>query len=300
MNLQELLNSRAGGKIALTLARIMPLEVGYRVSRMFADWIASKDELPIVKGIRLNQWVVSGKLLSSNQLDLAVRDTLRHTARSMFLLFHFWTNYPALQRMIEFSPYAKFLLEDKTQKKEGAVVVSVHLSYFDLVIQAVAAQGLDLTAMSLPEANETVEWQHEFRRKSGVEILPASISNIRKAIDRLKSGGFILTGIDRPMQDLKYSPRFFGHAARLPTHHVYMAIKAKVPVVVVAAIMGTDGICQILASDPVYMEPKPDRRDEIIYNAEVVLKLAQGFIDQSPQQWSMFHPVWPEFLDEIP
>jgi lauroyl/myristoyl acyltransferase len=218
----------------------------------------------------------------------------------MYLLFHYWNNYPALQPMIEFSPYAQFLLKDKTQKKYGAVVVSVHLSYFDLVIQAVAAQGLHLTAMSLPDANETVEWQHEFRRKSGVEILPASISNLRKAINLLKSGEIILTGIDRPMPGLKYSPRFFGYTASLPTHHVYLAIKAQVPIVVVAAIMGSDGVCKILASDPVYMQPKPDRRAEIIHNAEVILKLAEGYICQDPQQWSMFHPVWPEFLNDIP
>jgi KDO2-lipid IV(A) lauroyltransferase len=300
MDLQELLNSRQGGKIALGLARIIPPGIGYRFSRVLADWIASRTDLPIVRATRANQWVVSGRTLSAQQLDLAVQDTLRYTAKSMFTLFHCWNNYPALQHMIEFSPRAKYLLENKTKKKEGAVVVSVHLSYFDLVMQAVAAQGLRLMVLSLPQTDEAIEWQHDFRRNSGIEILPASISNLRKAITRLQEGGLVLTGIDRPMPELKYTPQFFGYPASLPTHHVYLALKAKVPVVVVSAIMGSDGICRILASDPVEMERRADRRTEIVYNAEVILKLAEGYINQAPQQWSMFHPVWPEFLNDVP
>jgi lauroyl/myristoyl acyltransferase len=42
------------------------------------------------------------------------------------------------------------------------------------------------------------------------------------------------------------------------------------------------------------MEPRNDPREEIIYNTERVLTVAEKFISAHPEQWSMFFPVWPD------
>jgi KDO2-lipid IV(A) lauroyltransferase len=48
------------------------------------------------------------------------------------------------------------------------------------------------------------------------------------------------------------------------------------------------------------MEPLPDRGAAILSNAEKVLQAAEAYIRQAPQQWSMFFPVWPDIMDQVP
>lgn len=109
-----------------------------------------------------------------------------------------------------------------------------------------------------------------------------------------------MTGLDRPVPVVKHRPRFFGRPASLPVHHVYLALKTHAPIYVVATTMGADGTYRLLVSDPISMCPYPDRKMEMIMNAETVLRVAEGFIRQAPRQWAMTFPVWPEALEQVP
>jgi lauroyl/myristoyl acyltransferase len=123
---------------------------------------------------------------------------------------------------------------------------------------------------------------------------------LRRAIRHLEQGGVVATGIDRPQPDANPRPCFFGRLACLPTHYVYLALKARVPVIIVFARLEADGRYHLHASHPIEMDPYPDRFDQLRCNAEKVLSIAEGFIRQTPEQWSMTWPVWPEALDLAP
>jgi KDO2-lipid IV(A) lauroyltransferase len=77
-------------------------------------------------------------------------------------------------------------------------------------------------------------------------------------------------------------------------------LKARVPVFVVATMMQADGTYHFQVSEPITMISHPNRGMEIIMNAEAVLRVAEDFIRQAPQQWSMPFPVWPEVMDQVP
>ena len=132
-----------------------------------------------------------------------------------------------------------------------------------------------------------------------MNLIPASVSAMRDAVKHLKQGGLVLTGIDRPVPDPRARPRFFGRASSLPIHHIYLAMKAEVPVIVVAARLGADGRYHVTTSEPIEMESDLDREKGIMRNAERVLKEAEKFILQAPEQWSMSLPVWPDLMDNI-
>jgi lauroyl/myristoyl acyltransferase len=116
---------------------------------------------------------------------------------------------------------------------------------------------------------------------------------LKQAVKHLERGGMVLTGLDRPVQNPKYHPTFFGHAAALPTHYISLALKAHVPVVIIAAIYQADRKYHVLSSEPIEMEWGADRGKDILFNAERVLKQAEAFIQLAPQQWSVPLPVWP-------
>jgi KDO2-lipid IV(A) lauroyltransferase len=133
-----------------------------------------------------------------------------------------------------------------------------------------------------------------------MNILPASRDALRQAVRHLEWGGMVLTGIDRPVSDPRLRPAFFGQPAPLPTHHVFLAMKARVPVVIMALIRQPDGRYNLMSSDLMEMDPHPNHETAILKNAEKVLQRTEGFISLAPQQWNVPFPVWPDMLGQVP
>jgi lauroyl/myristoyl acyltransferase len=299
MNLQRTLNSRQAGIWALQISKFLTPALGLGFSCFVADRIAVNRQLPLVRAIRLNRWVISGEQLAGVDLDRAVRDNLRNIARSYYTLFHYLDHPAALDSLVDFDQAIQALIARSQEKKTGVLVAGLHLSNFDLVVQAAAGRGLSGLTLTLPDASENrqaVEWQHGFRRHSGMELIPASLPNFRLAIRRLQAGEIVLTGIDRPIRSAKYYPCFFGRPAHVPIHHIHLALAARVPVMLFAALQRPDGIYQILASEEIKLRPYTDRQIELVCNAERVLEVAASFIRQAPEQWSITLPAWPEAL----
>ena len=109
-----------------------------------------------------------------------------------------------------------------------------------------------------------------------------------------------MTGVDRPYENAKHKPLFFGRPALLSDFYVRIALRVNIPVIVIAAKNLPGHRYTILASDPIPMEKFKDRDKEHIYNLESVLEVVADYIQQAPDEWSMFYPVWPEALTEIP
>jgi lauroyl/myristoyl acyltransferase len=300
MNLQSFLNSRQAGKLALRTSRLLPPGPGQRLASFLADRISSNNQLPLILALRANRWVISGGKLSASQLNEAARQNLRHIAHSYYTFFHNLSDPDALQSLVSFTPQIEELIARSQEGKEGVIVTGLHLSNFDLVFQAAARRGLRAVGLSLPEASEAIEWQHNFRRMAGLEILPASVENFRQVISRLKTGHVVVTGIDRPVNGTKAHHRFFGQPAHVPVHHIHLALKAEVPIVIMGAILCPDGIYHIHSSDYIDMRRFPNRQTEIMWNAERVLEIAADIIRQAPHQWAVMQPVWPEVLTEVP
>jgi KDO2-lipid IV(A) lauroyltransferase len=303
MDLQHIVNSRETGLWALRISQIIPPWIGFRLSNLLADRLAANRSLPVVRAIRLNRWVVSGGKLEGQALDQAVRANLRHVASAYYLLFHNIHSPKALQDAVVFSENLDTLIATSKEGRRGVIVCGLHMNDFDLVVQAAAWRGLQALAISLPQASENtkaVEWQHSFRRETGLQILPASFEAFRTAIRQLRLGKTIITGIDRPISKTKHHPRFFGRPASLPLHHIQLALETAAPIVIFVPVRRKDGRIAIESSEEIRMQRYSSRERELLFNGECVLEAAEEFIRRTPEQWSVFQPVWPEALAELP
>lgn len=296
MKLDRIIHSRQAGEFALGLSRRISPRTGKKVAALVAGILSRNTGSDLMQAICANQWVASGGTLSRAELQLRARDVLKNTGISFYNLFHYLEDPAALQEMVEFSPEIEQVIQRSREGRRGMIVAGVHLSNFDLVAQAAAFRGLKAMALSLPDPDETIQWQHSLRLRSGLEILDANLANLRQVIQRLQNGETVLTGIDRPVPEPKLKPGFFGQPAHLAVHHVQLALKAGVPVIVMGAIYGEDGRYHIHASEEIAMQHSPDRQQELIQNAELVLQAAEQIIRLAPQQWAVFQPVWPEIL----
>jgi KDO2-lipid IV(A) lauroyltransferase len=203
-------------------------------------------------------------------------------------------NHDAMRGMVDFSPQTLELIERSQTGKDPCVIAGLHLSNFDLAMQVAYLSGLKALAITLPELQGGYQWQFEMRKRIGMEIIPASMSAVREAVERVRSGSMVLTGLDRPLAETRYQPLFFGKPSHVPVHHILIALKAGAPIVIGAAMTQSDGRYIFDVSSPIQMRPYPDRKVEILRNAEAVLEVAEDLISKQPQEWAMFIPVWPD------
>jgi KDO2-lipid IV(A) lauroyltransferase len=293
MDLQNLINSPIGVGLGLTVCRLLPPFAGYKLANFLSDRLADAKGSPMVSVVRANQQVIHQGQLDEAQLHEITRATFRNTARCQYDLYHNLHNLQAARRLVQFSPAARHLLDNMKSHQKGLMVVGIHLSNFDFVLQALGLQGVPFLALGLPRMGRGYRWQNKLRVKAGVEIIESTPAAVRYAVRHLQNGGTVATGIDRPVANCKIMPRFFGHPASLPTHHIHLALLAKIPIVLAAVITRPDSVYEMVASEPIQMESRSSHQEEILFNAERVLNYAEGLIRKAPEQWSMFFPVWP-------
>jgi lauroyl/myristoyl acyltransferase len=300
MRIETLIQSQAGLNLASSLARTAPPWLGYRVASLAARLISSRRGSSLVQAVRANQWVVSGGALSGEELDHAVRAAFEQSARSIYELYHYLKKPEAASDLFVIEDSVQSILERPAFDRRGLVVAGLHLSSFDLALQWLFLQGVQALVLTIPHPEGGRRIEFEIRRRTGMNLVPASVNGIRLAVRHLEQGGIVATGIDRPQPGSEPQPCFFGREASLPVHYVYLALKAKAQVRVVFPRLEQDGKYHLLASPPIEMDPHPDRDEQLRQNAEKVLSLAEGYIRQSPAQWAISQPVWPEVLNQAP
>jgi KDO2-lipid IV(A) lauroyltransferase len=237
-----------------------------------------------------------GANLENAALDQAVGETLRNNARDIYSLYHYLGNPQAMRQMITLSAPAQEVLKRPEFSERGLVILGLHLSNFDFVLRAISQDGFKPMVLTIPDPQGGRRVEYEMRKQTGMNLVPAALSALRAAIQHLEGGGTVVTGLDRPIPEPKLQPLFFGRPALLPTHYIYLALKARVPVVVMPVIQQADGKYHVFCSEFMEMEHDVNHDRETLRNAERVLKEAEKFIRMAPQQWNVPMPVWDESL----
>jgi len=301
MDIQDLINSKFGAYLSIAISRTLPPSLGYRVGRLIARVLSIFHKSNLIRSIRCNQWVIHDMDLSqTEQLDKA-RAVLRHASRCYYDLYHSLSDQNLIQRVVPRTPAINNFIRE-TQSLAGCLVVSPHLSNFDLVVTALAMYGFQAKILTLENPRGAYEIQNKLRISSGLDVTPLENAGVyQQTIKHLKAGGVAATAVDRPVPNRKskHQIRFFGRPSALPVGHINLALAADVPITVVAANMTDDGSYRLFYSDPIQLERLPNRIETVIHNAEKVLSVMEKFIRHAPEQWLMYYPVWPRAMEEI-
>ena len=303
MKWEKVLNSRFGTSLPLVIASILPLRTGRWLARRAGRWIGRQDRLRIVKTVKANQWVVSGGRFSKEELRQRAVEVFDTRALSLFDFYHLMNRCEEVLKLIDFDESFERVFEQNQSAihgtaGQGQLMVCPHITNFDLLGRAMGLRGMRLQVLSYPNPPGGYVLQNKLREVKEMVITPLSIQALRQASDTLSNGGAVITGVDRPIEDKKYRPLFFGRPASLPVGHVRLALKLKLPVIVVAGCRTEQGRYRLWASDPIPMRPDNDLQNEITRNAEAILEVVEEYIRWAPEQWAMFYPVWPEVMAE--
>ncbi len=300
MSLQSFINGRFGIGLILALGKIIPSSIGYPLAEKISVLLSAQKDSDLVKAARANQWIINKRSLTSEELDKQTQETFRQTSRWLFDFYHNINNYETILDRVTLSPKLVNFLTDRLGGDEGTIMVAPHLSNFDFGGRALALHGFDVQVLSYPQPHGGYQWQNKLRKDVGMNVTPMSTESMRAAKARLRNGGGVVTGMDRPLDRSNYNPRFFGFPAAVPTSYIRMALQTNAAVMVIACIGLPEENYRVECSDLIYMKPDEDPVKEIEKNAEKVLCEAEKFIRTYPSQWAMFYPVWPFALEEMP
>ena len=291
--LESFSRSGTGMRTALLVARAVPRRmaegvIDFAAMRFMASSAALGD------AARLNQWMASGRTLCGEALDRAVRENVRMMGRFLYDFYHVLGSDEAEEGLVVFDDVADEFL--RRHLADGPFIYAIaHFGNFDLMGRVLGRHGLSAQLLSVADPNAGYEWQNAVRQQPGMEVTPVSIESLKQAARGLANGRSVITGLDRPLlQPDKIQPRLFGHDAPLPLLHVRLAMRVRVPVVVVTAPRTEDGRYRLLTSAPIEMVGDSPPPEALRVNAERCLAEAERMILTDPRQWAMPHRVWPD------
>jgi len=292
MRVQDILGSPPFVALGIAIARLMPARFAYWLARRIAHSMAKRRRQMFLT-LRANLAHVVGAHLSADELDRMVEEALYHAGRTYFDMFHCTIkDYQSGRAKVRIEPDQLQLALDVCASGRGTIIVGPHTSNFDLAAQWLAAQGVEMQALSLAEPNGGTRLLNRLRHVRGILMTPIDVSSLRQAITRLKAGGVVLTGVDRVASREDPPLPFFGQPAPMPTGHIRLAVQTGARILVGYCLQDPDGYYHIRFAGPWEIEKRATREETIIHNALRVLEVIEGVIRSEPKQWLMFIPVW--------
>jgi phosphatidylinositol dimannoside acyltransferase len=200
----------------------------------------------------------------------------------------------AFEPSVEMSSEVRGYLEAAAATGRGLFVLGSHMSAFDLCGIAFAHRAPSPPqALSLANPPSGFEFVNRLRSKGRGTITPISPETLREAMQRLRDGGIVLTGVDRPIPNGNEPVTFFGQTAYLPTGYIRIALKTDCLVMTMGFRYDGERY-HIMAYPPMEMVRTGDRERDARLNVQRVLSQVEGFVRMAPDQWMVFAPVWPE------
>jgi KDO2-lipid IV(A) lauroyltransferase len=294
----DLMSSRLATRTGLFIGRHLPPRIAYGLARIVANYASRKRPGNYWK-VAANLRQVVGPEVDDAALHEMVRQVFFHAGQVYYDFYHSTRLTPdELAHAAWVPPEMIDLLKTQVERGGGAVVLGLHMSGFDLGMIAIGAQGVPIQVLTLADPGPGFELQNHIRARAGIDVTPISPESLRLAIRRLKSGWTVFTGADRPVQGEQGLVEFFGRPAYLPLGPVRMALMTGAAVVVASCCYDRATGYAVRFTGPIEMVRTGDRDQDILANARRTAIAIEEHIRAHPQQWLMFHHVWPENLPE--
>ena len=298
MSLISIANSRWGPTAAMWLIRVLPRRFTIWAVDRIAERIAGQPDSAMVNAIRSNQAVVQRLDQADPRLDRSIAAVLRNSMRSYITLFEAMDDgFEGLERVTEFDERLLEQADRLATAGRGMLYVGAHTMGLDHALIYLGGLNYRTKVLAYPEVMPSYQAQNRLRRSFGLNLSPVNYQSLREAITYLREGGIVVTAADRPDESGAFM-EFFGLSAWLPVGHTRLSLKTGAPIMVGATRQLENGKyrAELLA----IVEPGEfkGRSNAGVEMAQAVLKPLEAFIRERPEEWWMFHPVWPDGAGE--
>lgn len=294
MRVQDVISSKAGTRIGIFVGQHMPRRVGYGLARAVSGVIA-RQKPQIYWTVHANLRQILGPEAADRTLHEMTRHVFFHAGQTYYDFFHTINQPPeVVAEAVRISEEIEAFVRSEMARGQGVLLLGTHMSNFDLLGLSVGARGMPIQMLSLADPQAGFHLLNYLRAKAGFEVTPITAQSLRAAIRRLKNGGLVAIGMDRPIPEDRELIEFFGRLAYLPVGPVRMALMTGATVVVGSCCYEPDKGYALKITGPIEMIRTGDRRQDILANARQLAAILEEHVRAQPEQWMMFHPFWPD------
>jgi lauroyl/myristoyl acyltransferase len=295
MNFQQLVTTEFGTRAWLALGALPPRQ-GYALARWLTRQLYRRKRGFVYRVLYDNQRHVLGPGATQEQVDLAVAAVLKHAGIANYdMIRTVRQGEQAILKSIELGDELWPNFNAALSAGRGVVICAAHLSNFNLGFLSFASQG-NTTIQTLSAAAPAGGFDvvRDLRNRGMIEDTSIDAASLKKAMTRLKSGGMVLTGADWPTPDANDCLSFFGEPSLLPNGYVRLALTTGALLLPLAARWTPERGYYVMTCPALEVVRTGDREKDIRVNAQRVLAIIEQWIRETPEQWLMYHPVWPE------
>jgi len=178
----------------------------------------------------------------------------------------------------------------------GALLLTPHLSFFELGSAVMHEFGYPMVALTNPEPSaELTQWRAAYRARWGVETVELGGAEWQfvEIVKELKAGKFVAALFDRPHASQSFSARLPGGLLPCSSGILLLALLGQCPVIPVTVVAKPNRRYRLEALPPITIE-RTAKSSEMLqrYTQELVDALLPT-ITAHPEQWFQFAPLDP-------
>lgn len=242
--------------------------------------------------VRDNLRHVMGSNVVPDALDEKVRATFHAQAYNYFDFFRLPTMSAAeIETRVTVKGWKH--LEAAMDYGKGVVVVAPHFGNVDVLMRILELRGIKATlVVEHLKPERLFQYVVNIRAQPGVTIIPVGAS-LKPVFRALRAGEVVLLALDRDVTNSGIGIEFFGAPARLPAGYAKLARRTGSPVVPAFGLRFPDHKLRARIEAPIDVSLTKDRLSDVRSIIRQVLDVAEKYIAKHPEQWVMFHPIWP-------
>jgi lauroyl/myristoyl acyltransferase len=166
----------------------------------------------------------------------------------------------------------------------GVVLAGAHTCGFDHAVYSLNHHLPGIQVLSKANPTGGNRFMYYLRKLNNILITPISVSALKEAIGRLRSGGVVAVAIDLPIPNGDCF-QFFGQECFLTDAHTRMAVKSGAAIFLVYTRRTPSGQYQIKFQEVKRPGHCPNKKALIASWAQQSYRQVEGFILRWPEAW---------------
>jgi KDO2-lipid IV(A) lauroyltransferase len=277
-------------RFALFLVRMTPRRLGYWLAKVLGRLYGRlQHEYRAIVESNLRAVLGTDDPRKLHRVALEVFAT---AARSYYeLLYMPFSSREEILSRVEYEEPGWSQFQEAYSQQKGVILTGAHLSSFDMVGQAVLAQGFHIFAIALPDQADGFIFMNKMRAFQQRAVIQATgPAALRHALRVLRDGGVIATGADRPVKGQGTVVEFFGRPTLLPDGPVRLALRTGAAFLL--AICYREGDKYHLRFCPIELVSTGDDETDVQAGVQRVAQAMEPAIRARPEQWHLLIQLW--------
>lgn len=187
------------------------------------------------------------------------------------------------------------LLERMQRQKQGGVLVTGHMGYWQIAPFLMAKKAYAPLTMAMAEEpnRQTAEFEARFRSRLRVVYTtrgPLALVELARIVNQ---GELVGMQMDRHTGGAHVMVEFFGRPAPFPTGPAMLARATRTPLIPVFVLADGDRRrCRFRVEDPIEVPSTRDRDTDLAVATRRLVAIYERYVRTYPEQWFNFFDFW--------